>query len=123
MRKNDPKLLCWQCNKQLYQSYATIEFNGSQIKVHHTCKKDAENLLLRNKPTFQGEFNPSNDELVEFEDVEVIAQTDKAILCRINGDEKWIPQSQVHDNSEIWNKGDEGTLVVTLWWAVKAGLV
>ena len=60
MRKNDPKLLCWQCNKQLYQSYATIEFNGSQIKVHHTCKKDAENLLLRNEPTFQGEFNPSN---------------------------------------------------------------
>ena len=56
MRKNDPQILCWQCNKQLHQSYATIEFNSSKIKVHHACKQDAENLLLRNEPTFQGEI-------------------------------------------------------------------
>lgn len=53
-----PKL-CWQCNKKLLATHAEIEFNGSVIKVHKTCKKDAENLLFRNNPTFQGEENAS----------------------------------------------------------------
>lgn len=47
--------LCWQCGKRLYDSYATIEFNGSQIAVHKTCREDAENLLLKNKVTFRGQ--------------------------------------------------------------------
>lgn len=62
------------------------------------------------------------DEVAEFEDVTVKAQTERAILCEIDGEEHWVPQSQVHDVSEVWKKGDTGKLVVARWWAVKEGL-
>lgn len=60
---------------------------------------------------------------VGYEDVECIAQSDLAILVIIEGDEYWIPQSQVDDDSEVWKKGDEGTLVITQYIAEKKGLI
>lgn len=33
----------------------------------------------------------------------------------------WIPFSQVDDDSEVYQKGDEGTLIVSDWWAEKEG--
>jgi len=62
-------------------------------------------------------------EKVEFEDVDCLKATERAILCNIDGDEKWVPQSVVDDDSEVWKEGDTGKLVVHEWWAVKAGLV
>lgn len=63
-------------------------------------------------------------ETVAFDDVWIEHETDKAVLCfGIKEHGVWIPKSQVHDNSEIWKKGDEGTLVITRWWAEKDGLV
>lgn len=62
-------------------------------------------------------------ETVEFDDVLCIAETDEAILVEIDGDQHWIPQSQVNDDSEVWSKGDEGTLIITRWIAEKKGLV
>lgn len=58
---------------------------------------------------------------VHIDDVECIRQTDKAILVLIDGEEKWIPQSVIHDDSEVWKKGDEGELVVQGWFAEKEG--
>lgn len=29
----------------------------------------------------------------------------------------WIPQSQVHEDSEVYAKGTEGSLIVTAWLA------
>jgi hypothetical protein len=60
---------------------------------------------------------------VEFEDVETEAETDNALLCTIDGKNVWIPKSQIDDNSEVWKKGDEGTLVVSEWIAEEKGLV
>lgn len=48
--------------------------------------------------------------------------TDKAILVEIDGQQYWIPQSQVTDDSEVWREGDEGTLVITDWIATQKGL-
>ncbi len=62
-------------------------------------------------------------ETVEFEDVFVEAETPSAILCHINGKKHWIPQSQVYADSEVWHVEDEGTLVITRWFAEKEGLV
>lgn len=31
----------------------------------------------------------------------------------------WVPQDCVHDDSEVYRKGDEGKLVVKMWWARK----
>jgi|SoiMethySBSTD1v2_1073268.scaffolds.fasta_scaffold5118883_1 hypothetical protein len=59
----------------------------------------------------------------EFLKVECVKETELALLCVIDGDEVWIPKSQVMDDSEVNAEGDEGTLVVTEWFAVKEGLV
>lgn len=62
------------------------------------------------------------DEVVEFCDVECIAETDKALLVRLGDEEHWVPKSVVHDDSEIFAKGDVGELVVMEWFAKKNGL-
>ena len=38
------------------------------------------------------------------------------------GDEKWVPKSVIHDDSEIWKAGQAGRLVVLGWWAEKEKL-
>ena len=52
-----------------------------------------------------------------------IKSTDKAVLIETEGEEFWIPQSQIEDDSEVWEEGDEGTLVITDWIAEKKGLL
>lgn len=64
----------------------------------------------------------SNKETVTVEDVVAIGQTDKALLVKIEGDEVWIPQSVIHDDSEVYKQGDEGDLVIYRWFAEKEGL-
>lgn len=58
-----------------------------------------------------------------FGNVLCIGQTPKAIRVVIDGEYHWIPQSCVHEDSEVWKEGDEGTLVVPEWFAIKNGLV
>lgn len=58
-----------------------------------------------------------------FDDVRAIAATDKALLCVIDGDKHWIPQSQIDQDSEVWRNGDEGTLVVSEYIATIKGLI
>lgn len=52
-------------------------------------------------------------------------KTDAALLVEDeDGEEVWIPNSQVHDDSEIWDEskiGDEGKLVIPEWLALKKG--
>lgn len=41
-----------------------------------------------------------------------------------DGNEVWIPNSQIDDDSEIWEdseKGEEGKLVISEWLATKKG--
>ena len=47
--------------------------------------------------------------------------TKMAILCVHKGKEFWVPQSTVHDDSEVYKEGDSGKLVVQLWFAEKNG--
>jgi hypothetical protein len=65
------------------------------------------------------------EETVAFEDVEALRETDKALLCNINGEEHWIPKSQIHDNSEVFDEGENsrGKLVLTAWIAEVKGLI
>jgi hypothetical protein len=56
-------------------------------------------------------------------EAECIANTADAALCVIDGVEYWIPQSQILNDSYVWKKGDEGTLVITEWIAIEKGLV
>lgn len=51
--------------------------------------------------------------------------TGKAILVEADDFDEptWIPQSQIDDDSEVYGKGDEGTLIVSDWFAQKQGWV
>jgi hypothetical protein len=64
----------------------------------------------------------SNADTTKLKDVQAIRATEKALLCRIEGEEHWVPQSQITEDSEVYEPGDEGTLVVMTWWAEKNNL-
>lgn len=64
---------------------------------------------------------PEFDDKVEIE-AKCKKATKKAILCRINKEDVWIPLSQVDDESEVWREGDEGKLVISQWIAEQKGL-
>ena len=64
---------------------------------------------------------PEFQNKVSIEDVLCVRQTDKAILVVVDGAEEWVPQSQIDEDSEVWQEGDEGTLVVSGWFAHKKG--
>ena len=53
-----------------------------------------------------------------FNDCECIKETAKAILVEdSDGDKAWVPKSQIHPDSDVWEDGHEGTLVVTEWFS------
>jgi hypothetical protein len=54
-------------------------------------------------------------------DGKVARETEKALLIRIDDKEIWVPKSVIHDDSEVFDMGDncEGTVVVHRWWAEK----
>lgn len=67
-----------------------------------------------------------DDEQVTIEGVRVERQTDLALLCvwtqGKRAREHWIPKSQVTDDSEVWEPGHSGKLVITGWYARKEDL-
>lgn len=62
---------------------------------------------------------------VSLGDGEAIQDSGRALLVRLeSGEEKWIPKSVIHDDSEVYDAEDnaEGEVVVQEWWAEKEGL-
>ena len=64
---------------------------------------------------------------VESFEVTFLTQTDKAVLVEHEGEEFWIPNTQIDDDSEVFvgcdlQRGEEGTLVCTTWIAEQKGL-
>lgn len=56
-------------------------------------------------------------------DGKAIRATERALLVKLeSGDEVWIPQSVVHDDSEVFKEGHYGEVIVQEWWAEKEGL-
>ena len=57
------------------------------------------------------------------EDVTCVAETEKAICVEgpLLDEALWVPQSQVDEDSEVWERGQSGDLLVTEWWARKQG--
>jgi hypothetical protein len=58
---------------------------------------------------------------VTLENVTLGKETDKAILATINGEDHWIPHSQITKIERSPNKGCD-KLVVSLWIAQQKGL-
>jgi hypothetical protein len=60
----------------------------------------------------------------KIDNAKCLASTDKAILVEALDyfdEPQWIPQSQVDDDSEVYEKGTEGTLIISDWFAEKQG--
>jgi len=55
--------------------------------------------------------------------VTVVRESDAALLCRIDGRERWIPRDKVREGTTIARTGDIGTLVLPRTFAVEWGLV
>ena len=66
---------------------------------------------------------PTFTNQVRFPGVRAIRATDSALLVVIDGQQVWIPQSQIDDESEVYAEGDEGELVVSEWIATQKDLV
>lgn len=60
---------------------------------------------------------------VTVEDVRAIGATPKALCVEIEGRDVWIPQGQITDDSEVYEIGHRGKLVITRWIAEQKGLV
>ncbi|HZP41553.1 MAG TPA: hypothetical protein VFD84_08560 [Candidatus Binatia bacterium] len=63
-----------------------------------------------------------SDDLVTLANVQVIRDTEVALLCRIAGVVRFIPQAELRPGS-VTEPGVEGQLVVTRRLAVELGLV
>lgn len=73
----------------------------------------------KKKPVVK-EYDEKN---VVVEQAECIRDTGKAVLIAlVDGSEHWIPQSNVHDDSEVSKRGDIGKLIVTKWIAIQRKL-
>jgi hypothetical protein len=59
---------------------------------------------------------------VRIEGVTCIDESPKAIKVVIDKDAHWIPKSQVHDDSEVYKKDDDGVLIISAWIAGEKGL-
>lgn len=59
---------------------------------------------------------------VRIEDAYAKAETDKALLVVIDGDQHWIPKSQITDDSEVYAEDHRGDLVITDFIAEQRGL-
>lgn len=68
---------------------------------------------------------PSFEHTVTFEDVELVRETERAILVKIPELDitTWIPKSQVDDESEVGNEDDVGCLIISRFWAEKESMV
>lgn len=66
------------------------------------------------------------DPTCTFSGVTCTRGTENALLCEIDGEEHWIPVSQITPDSEVFDdhaNAGPGKLVVTEWIAIQKGLV
>lgn len=60
-----------------------------------------------------------DSEPVEFKHAKCLRESPRAMLVRIDGKERWVPKSVVHDDSEVFDAKENaaGKLVLVGWWA------
>jgi len=61
------------------------------------------------------------ERFIELPDVEVIAETECGLVCRIGEQRVEIPTLFIAPGSEVWECGDRGRLLIPLWLATEHG--
>jgi hypothetical protein len=62
-------------------------------------------------------------EPIEIDGVTAIHETEQALLVEYEGDEFWLPKSQIHDDSEVYERETKGKLVIPRWLAIEKGFI
>lgn len=62
-------------------------------------------------------YKPRPTQYVAFEKTSAIRDTGKALIVVIEEEEYVIPKSQIHDDSEVYEKGHTGKLIIPKWLA------
>ena len=65
----------------------------------------------------------ANGATVEFQGVEVVAESDLALCCRITGRDHWIAPHRLLDGSRIAHFGDRGSVILERAFAEDGGLL
>lgn len=64
-----------------------------------------------------------SDEKATIKNAKCIAASDKAIRVKMeSGRQIWVPQSAIHDDSEVYKLDDFGKLIVKPWFAEQIGV-
>jgi len=56
------------------------------------------------------------------DDVQVLSESPRAVLVYLGGKEYWVPKSQIHPTSDVYEKGQHGRIIITKWIAKERGL-
>jgi hypothetical protein len=56
---------------------------------------------------------------VVLDDVEVVRETELALLCRIGGQRHWVARMQLLAGTDVRHAGDRGRLVLPAWLATE----
>ena len=67
-------------------------------------------------PTFHDTYTLENVEVIEERTLCIRILTDE-------GDNIFIPKSQIDDMSDVFNEGDTGNLTISMWMAKEKGLI
>lgn len=64
----------------------------------------------------------ASEDAADFKVLSVVAVSTQAIKVELDtGDLKWVPRSVIHDDSEVYERGHSGTMLLKLWWAQSHG--
>lgn len=67
-------------------------------------------------------MRPDEETFEYHEPVTVLKETGKAIMFTCSEQiDHWVPKSQISDDSEVFAMGDQGALIVSDWFATRAG--
>ncbi len=63
-----------------------------------------------------------DEKFVRISNAVCVKSTERAVCVNINGEDHWLPRSQMGPGNEIEDEGDDGTLVCSEWIAGEKGL-
>lgn len=121
--------LCWDCLRPIsvstvhlhHMTYARVGFelwtDFRPLCAPCHAHRHAEQIAIA-----QAETNSTNGG-VTITNAMAIEETEKAILCTINGQNHWFPKSTILSQSEVFTPGDVGALIVKPWVAKDKGFV
>lgn len=64
------------------------------------------------------------DDAFDLPEAKIVRETDKAVLVEspeLPDSPLWMPKAVIHDDSEVFQHGDEGTLLVKMRFAEERG--